>query len=107
MFNHEGALGRLETIPLREVWPSEPAAFTTWLAQKENLKLLGETIDRPELTLEQQEKEVGPYRADLLCKGACDSNEWVVIENQLEKTDHDHLGKMLTYAAGLQAATTV
>ena len=98
-------LGRLRKVDLREVWQSESAGFTPWLAQDENLKLLGETIGI-DLELEAQEKDVGPFRADLLCKDT--SNEdWVLIENQLERTDHTHLGQLLTYAAGLEAVTIV
>ena len=59
-----------------------------------------------ELELEAQEKGVGPFRADLLCKSTVDDS-WVLIENQLERTDHSHLGQLLTYAAGLQAVTIV
>ena len=56
--------------------------------------------------LEAQEKAVGPFSADILCKNTADGT-WVLIENQLERTDHTHLGQLLTYAAGLQAVTIV
>jgi hypothetical protein len=59
-----------------------------------------------DLELEAQEKNVGPFRADILCKDT-DTGNWVLIENQLERTDHVHLGQLLTYAAGLQAVTVV
>ncbi len=59
-----------------------------------------------ELEVEAQEKKVGPFRADLLCKEIRD-HTWVLIENQIERTDHRHLGQLLTYAAGLQAVTVV
>lgn len=98
-------LGRLERVDLRRVWTSESSGFTPWLAQQENLKLLGETIGI-ELELEAQEQEVGPFRADILCKDTATDN-WVLIENQLERTDHSHLGQLLTYAAGLDAVTIV
>ncbi|WP_337289030.1 DUF4268 domain-containing protein [Candidatus Methylomirabilis sp.] len=98
-------LGRLQKVELREVWTSESSDFTPWLAQEENLKLLGEAIGI-ELELESQEKEVGPFRADILCKDTTTDN-WVLIENQLERTDHSHLGQLLTYAAGLNAVTIV
>lgn len=98
-------LGRLEKVDLREVFSSEFGDFTPWLAQEENLKLLGETIDLV-LELEAQEKEVGPFRADVLCKDTS-NDSWVLIENQLERTDHTHLGQLLTYAAGLEAVTIV
>lgn len=98
-------LGRLTRVDLRQVWLSEAGHFTPWLAQEENLRLLGETIGI-ELELESQEKEVGPFRADILCKDTTSEN-WVLIENQLERTDHTHLGQLLTYAAGLNAVTIV
>lgn len=99
------SLGRLQKIDLREAWTSESSDFTPWLAQEESLKLLGETIGI-ELELESQETEVGPFRADILCKDTA-TNNWVLIENQLERTDHSHLGQLLTYAAGLNAVTIV
>ncbi|MBN1663093.1 MAG: DUF4268 domain-containing protein [Deltaproteobacteria bacterium] len=97
------SLGRLTKVELREAWTSESSDFTPWLAQEENLKLLGETIGI-ELELEAQEKDVGPFRADILCKDTATDN-WVLIENQLARTDHSHLGQLLTYAAGLNAVT--
>lgn len=98
-------LGRLTKVELREAWLSESGEFTPWLAQEDNLSLLGETIGI-ELELEAQEKDVGPFRADILCKDTATDN-WVLIENQLERTDHCHLGQLLTYAAGLEAVTIV
>jgi hypothetical protein len=98
-------LGRLEKVDLREGWSSESSDFTPWLAQEENLELLGEAISI-ELELASQEKEVGPFWADILCKDTS-NDTWVLIENQLERTDHTHLGQLLTYAAGLNAVTIV
>ncbi len=98
-------LGRLEKVDVREAWVSESSDFTPWLAQEENLKLLGETIGI-DLELESQEKDVGPFRADILCKDTA-TDDWVLIENQLERTDHSHLGQLITYAAGLNAVTIV
>ena len=98
-------LGRLERVELRTAWSSESSDFTPWLAQEDNLRLLGEAIDI-ELELESQEKEVGPFRADILCKEMV-TGHWVLVENQLERTDHTHLGQLITYAAGLKAATIV
>jgi Domain of unknown function (DUF4268) len=99
------SLGRLTKVDLRGIFPSEATGFTPWLAQSENLSLLSETIGI-ELQCEAQEKEVGPFRADILCKDTS-SDSWVLIENQIERTDHTHLGQLLTYAAGLQAVTIV
>lgn len=98
-------LGRLELVPLRSVWAGEASHFTPWLAEEANLSLLGDTIGM-DLELEAQEKNVGPFRADILCKDL-ETENWVLIENQLERTDHNHLGQLLTYAAGLKAVTIV
>lgn len=77
-------LGRLERMDLRPVWQSEAGDFTPWLAQEDNLKLLGDAIGL-DLELEAQEKGVGPFRADILCKDMA-TGHWVLIENQLERT---------------------
>ncbi len=98
-------LGQLNKVDLRTVWASESSDFTPWLAKSENLKLLGDAIGI-ELELESTEKEVGSFSADILCKDTS-TGDWVVIENQLEKTDHKHLGQVFTYAAGLKASTMV
>ena len=96
-------LGRLERVPLRDTWEKEDQDFTPWLATEENLSVLADTLDM-ELKLAVQETNVGPFRADILCKNA-DGGSWVLIENQLERTDHSHLGQLLTYAAGSHAVT--
>jgi hypothetical protein len=98
-------LGRLERVEVRDVWPREDTHFTPWLAGAENLALLGETIGL-DLELEAEEKEVGPFRADILCRDVA-NDTWVLIENQIETTDHRHLGQILTYAAGLNAVVIV
>jgi hypothetical protein len=98
-------LGRLEKINPRTYWEREDIDFTPWLAAPENIQLLGDTIGF-ELEVEAREKEVGPFRADILCKDTATEN-WVLIENQLERTDHGHLGQLLTYAAGLNAVTII
>lgn len=98
-------LGRLQRVDVRETWQTEAGDFTPWLADEANISLLGETIGL-ELEVEAQEKSVGPFRADILCKDTA-SQTWVLIENQLEKTDHTHLGQLITYAAGLEVATIV
>ena len=98
-------LSRLEPVELREIWPNEAADFTPWLAEEENLALLGETLGM-DLELEGQELNVGDFHADILCRNAVDDSR-VIIENQLERTDHNHLGQILTYAAGLDAHTVI
>ena len=90
-------LGRLEQVDLRTIWATEATAFTPWLAQPENLAILGETLGI-DLELEAQERAVGPFRADIRCKDIDTDHRWVLIENQLERTDHIHLGQLLTYA---------
>ena len=79
MEDNKDRLGKLEQVDLREIWESESEGFTPWLAKEENLRLLGDAIDIV-LELEAQEKNVGPFRADILCKDTAD-NTWVLIEN--------------------------
>jgi hypothetical protein len=88
-------------VELRSIWPDEARDFTPWLAKEENLRRLSDALNL-ELELDRIEVAVGPYSADIVCTDAS-SNSKVVIENQLEKTNHDHLGKVLTYASGLEA----
>ncbi len=96
-------LGRIEKVELRDIWPDEAHDFTPWLV--DNLDLLGEEL---ELTLElvEPESDVGRYRLDILAKETSDE-EYVAIENQLDRTDHKHLGQLLTYAAGHAAGYVV
>lgn len=100
----DGPAGRLERVDLREVWLREAEGFTPWLAQPDNLELLGETLGLS-LEIEAVEKALGSFRADIVCRE--EDGAHVLIENQLERTDHDHLGKLLTYAASLEAVTVV
>ena len=97
--------GKLEKVDLRDAWQTEAGDFTPWLAQEHNIRMLADTIGI-ELEIEAQEKQVGPFRADILCKDVV-NDHWVLIENQLEQTDHTHLGQLLTYAAGLNTVTIV
>ena len=98
-------LGRLEKLDLRTYWRKEDTEFTPWLAREENIQLLSETIGI-ELEVKSQEKNVGPFRADILCTDTTDDH-FVLIENQLERTDHSHLGQLMTYAAGLDVVTVI
>lgn len=93
-------LGQIEKVQLREIWISEAEDFTPWLAEH-GLDELGKALG---LELEQQSKEVpvGDFSLDMLCSES-GTNRTVIIENQLEQTDHDHLGKLLTYAGGCDA----
>lgn len=98
-------LGKLESIPLREAWENEASQFTPWLAQAENIELLSEALGI-ELEITGTEQSVGSFSADILCKDAA-TGQTVLIENQLERTDHTHLGQIITYAAGLNANTVI
>ena len=102
---NDRTLGRLTPVELRDIWSSEASDFTPWLVREENLSILGEVLG-VELELEAQERAVGPFRADILCK-EIGSGTWVLVENQLERSDHLHLGQLLTYASGLEAVTIV
>ena len=88
---------------LRRIWRSEEDDFTPWLS--ENLTLLSEILNM-NLEFVDQPIRVGRYECDLLCRNPVD-NSRVVIENQLEEFDHDHLGKALVYTAGLNARTII
>jgi hypothetical protein len=98
-------LGQLSRVDVREVWEHEATCFTPWLAREENLQLLAETIDM-QLILEGRETPVGMFRADLIARDV-HTGHLVLIENQLERTDHGHLGQLLAYAAGLKAVSIV
>ncbi len=99
------SLGRLEKVSPRTYWEREDTEFTPWLAQEDNIALLGDTIGI-ELEVQEQEAAVGPFRADILCRNTANGS-LVLIENQLERTDHTHLGQLFTYAAGLDIVTIV
>lgn len=99
-------LSTITNVELRDCWQSESSDFTPWLAQEENMKLLADALNIDELEVIAQEEYVGPYRADILCK-ELGTEKFVLIENQLEKTDHTHLGQIMTYAAGLDAVTII
>ena len=94
-------LGKLEKVELRSFWKHEATDFTEWLSQPENLETLGDEIGL-EITLVNTEVDVGSFSADIVAREET-SGIKIVIENQLETTDHKHLGQVLTYAAGLGA----
>lgn len=99
-------LGKMIRITdLRSVWPHEANDFTKWLAQEENLALLSDAIDI-DLELEERESSVGSFNVDIYAKES-GTNRRVIIENQLEDTNHDHLGKLITYASGKGAEVIV
>ncbi len=99
-------LGKIEKVDLRSYWQNEATDFTPWLASEENISLLADALGLNELEVKAQEEHVGPFRADILCVEP-GTDKVVLIENQLEKTDHNHLGQIMTYAAGLDAVTII
>ena len=86
----------IEKVGVRSKWKDEAYDFTPWLAK--NLNLLGEELG-VRLELVQEEKQVGPFSLDILAIDT-DTGTMIAIENQLEETDHTHLGQLLTYASG-------
>ncbi|MFR2449972.1 DUF4268 domain-containing protein [Faecalibacillus intestinalis] len=99
------AIGKLEEVDIRELWKHEQYDFSEWLSKKENIENLNEILG---LTLVDISKEtyVGSYRCDLFAKDETTGIK-VIIENQLEMSNHDHLGKIITYASGLDAKVVV
>lgn len=98
-------LGKLQELDIRKVWQHEQYDFSKWLAGEDNIQELGDALNLS-LTDVETEKFVGNYRCDILCKDEI-TGKVVLIENQLEPTNHDHLGKIITYASGLDAAVVV
>lgn len=96
-------LGRLVRLDPREIWPNEANDFTPWLL--ENGDLLGDALGL-EIELTDREHEVGDYYLDLIGEDLTNDCP-LVVENQLSRTDHSHLGQLLTYAAGTDAKTVV
>lgn len=95
----------LKPVELREVWRNEADNFTPWLAKPEHLSWLGEALNMG-LADAKHEVSVGQFRADIVCSNT-DDDSVVVIENQYGESDHEHLGKILTYATGLEARDLV
>ena len=99
-------LGRLQSVDLRTVWLSEPYSFTPWLAQQDSLDLLAEALSLPGLELVSTEQSVSEFSVDIVARIA-GTDDIVAIENQLEKSDHTHLGQCIAYAAGTEAKAVV
>lgn len=95
-------VGKLTRVPLRDVWAHEATGFTRWL--EDNVEILNEVIDL-NVTVAEREKTAGSFSVDLVAED--EDGGTVVIENQLEPSDHDHLGKLFTYVAALEAKAAI
>ncbi len=99
-------IAKIERVPLRDAYPHEANDFTRWL--EENIDILGEVIDR-DIDVDSVEREKktaeSTFSVDLVVSDKDGSS--IIIENQLEKSDHDHLGKLITYLTAMQARTAV
>ena len=94
-----------EVVDLRSVWKNESSDFTPWLYEEKNIQCLSDAIGL-EITAEERESLVGEFSADILAKETGTDHK-IIIENQLEDTNHDHLGKIITYAAGKNASYVI
>lgn len=94
-------LGKLKKVDLRKAWKHEAFDFTNWLAEEENLSLLSDEVGI-EIKLIQTEASIGKFNVDILAEEE-NTDRKIVIENQLELTDHSHLGQIITYASGYDA----
>lgn len=95
-------LNKLEEVKdLRTVWPHEALDFTPWLSQEDNISLLADAVGL-DITIDETEFSVGDFSVDIYAS-EMGTDRKIIIENQLEDTNHDHLGKLITYAAGKSA----
>lgn len=97
-------LGRLKRLSPRDVWSNEATGFTPWLAREENFAVLADALHFMDAEVEGTEQAVGSFSADIIAR---DRDGYILIENQLEQTDHTHLGQIMTYLAGLEDAVKV
>jgi len=95
-------IGKIERVPLREIWRHEAYDFTTWL--QDNIDVLNDVIDLSLLGAER-EQTAGRFSVDLVAED--EGGNPVIIENQLEKSDHDHLGKIITYLTAIEAKNAI
>lgn len=102
MSKSNSSIGKLKRIPLREVWPHEAFDFTSWLIG--NIEVLNEELGIT-LSSVEQEQSAGDFKVDILAED--ENGDPVVIENQLGKSDHDHLGKIITYLSSFEARTAI
>jgi len=98
-------LGKLEKCRVRDVWSKE-SDFSDWLFEKKNIDLLTETLGLDEIQTNQREDNIGSFSSDITGETIA-SGKGVVIENQLEQSNHDHLGKIITYGAGKDAEVII
>ena len=99
-------LSKLEEVKdLRNIWADEARDFTPWLADEDNISQLGDAIGI-EIEVEERESSVGSFNADIYAH-EIGTNRKIIIENQLEDTNHDHLGKLITYASGKSAEVVI
>lgn len=97
------AIAKIERVPLREVWKHEAYDFSQWL--EENVDVLSDAIDREIENVEREKKTQSTFSVDLVAESSDGSS--IIIENQLERSDHDHLGKLITYLTAMQAGIAV
>lgn len=95
-------IGKIKRVPLRDVWKHEALDFTRWL--QENIDILNEVIDL-NLSNPEREQSAGSFNIDIVAED--ESGTPVIIENQLEKSDHDHLGKLVTYLVAMGARAAI
>jgi len=95
-------IGKLSRIPLREVWPHEALDFTFWL--QNNIEIVNESIG-VNLSSIEREQAAGDFKVDILAED--ENGDPVIVENQLEKSDHDHLGKIITYLTAFEAKVAI
>lgn len=96
-------LGKIKRVDLRNIWKKEDKEFTPWL--KENIDLLSEKLGI-EIIDTRTEEKIGDFKLDIIGKDA-NTNKFVAVENQLESTDHNHLGQLITYSAGVNAGVII
>lgn len=97
------SIAKIKRVHLRHVWKHEAHDFTQWL--EENIEILGEAMNREIANAEREKKTESAFSIDLVVHTTDGTS--IVIENQLEKSDHDHLGKLITYMTAMQASTAV
>ena len=95
-------IGKIESVPLREIWKREAYDFTSWL--QDNIDVLNDALGLS-LSNPEREQSAGSFNVDLVAED--ENGNPVIIENQLEKSDHNHLGKLITYLIAIGAKTVI